>query len=98
MGEVVVLTLGFGPEAMRAPCRVVRIVDEPDRRGFTYGTLPGHPESGEESFVLEQGADGTITFTVTAISRPASLVARLGGPLTRIVQTAIADCYLRAAG
>lgn len=28
------------------PCRVVYVIDEPDRRGFAYGTLPGHPESG----------------------------------------------------
>ena len=30
---------------LRAPCRVVYVIDEPDVRGFAYGTLPGHPES-----------------------------------------------------
>ena len=40
--------VGFGP--LRAPCRVVYVIDEGDRRGFAYGTLPGHPESGEELF------------------------------------------------
>ncbi|EUA88310.1 hypothetical protein I551_5201 [Mycobacterium ulcerans str. Harvey] len=25
----------------RAPCRVVYVIDEPDIRGFAYGTLPG---------------------------------------------------------
>ena len=38
---IVVVRLGFLP----APCRVVYVVDEPDVRGFGYGTLPGHPES-----------------------------------------------------
>ncbi|SIP67631.1 hypothetical protein BN9982_740001 [Mycobacterium tuberculosis] len=33
---------------LRAPCRVVYVIDEPDVRGFGYGTLPGHPVSGEE--------------------------------------------------
>ncbi len=42
--------VGFGP--LRAPCRVVYVIDEPDRRGFAYGTLPGHPESGEELFAV----------------------------------------------
>ncbi|MDT5191720.1 MAG: hypothetical protein QOI28_3971 [Mycobacterium sp.] len=32
--------VGLGP--LRAPCRVVYVVDDPDRRGFAYGTLPGH--------------------------------------------------------
>ena len=42
--------VGLGP--LRAPCRVVYVVDEPDRRGFAYGTLPGHPETGEELFAV----------------------------------------------
>lgn len=96
VGEVVVLTLGLGRMGMRAPCRVVEVIDEPHRRGFVYGTLPGHPESGEESFVIERHDDGTLVFTVEAVSRPASLLARLGGPVTRKVQSATADRYLRA--
>ena len=40
MGSEVIVHLG----PVRAPCRVVYVVDEPDRRGFAYGTLPGHPE------------------------------------------------------
>ena len=41
----------------RRPCRVVYVVDEPDRRGFAYGTLPGHPESGEELFLVRYDPD-----------------------------------------
>lgn len=33
---------------IRIPCRVVYVDEpEPERVGFAYGTLPGHPESGE---------------------------------------------------
>jgi uncharacterized protein (UPF0548 family) len=32
-------------------------VDEPGRRGFAYGTLPGRPETGEEAFVVEKTND-----------------------------------------
>lgn len=42
--------VGLGP--LRAPCRVVFVIDEADRRGFAYGTLPGHPETGEELFAV----------------------------------------------
>ena len=79
-----------------APCRVVYVVDEPDRRGFAYGTLPGHPERGEESFIVSLDEDGTVRFDVTAFSRPTRWFARLGGPLTGIVQRRVTWRYLDA--
>ncbi len=95
-GTVVVLRLGPGPLALRIPCRVVEVVDEPGRRGFSYGTLPGHPESGEERFLLEEQEDGSLTFSITAVSRPASTLARLGGPVSRAVQHWMTTRYLAA--
>src|SRR6516164_10918085 len=50
VSAVVLVRMGFLP----APCRVVYVVDEPDIRGFAYGTLPGHPESGEARFVVRR--------------------------------------------
>ena len=73
-----VLRLGRRRLAVSAPVRVVYVVDEPRRRGFAYGTLPGHPESGEEAFVVELQEDDEVTFTVTAFSRPASTLAARG--------------------
>ena len=85
-GAVVLCRLG----PLRIPCRVVWVVDEPTRTGFAYGTLPGHPEAGEESFVvsLAGGTDGSdergvVTLTVSAYSRPGLLVTRLAGPVGR---------------
>lgn len=95
-GVVVLMTLGIGGRGLKIPCRVVSVIDEPDRQGFAYGTLPGHPECGEELFVIERGADGSLEFVVTAFSRPASLLARAGGPLTRWAQRTMTDRYLRA--
>lgn len=89
-----VVELGIGPIVL-APCRVVYVIDEPARRGFAYGTLPGHAECGEEAFVLDRREDGAITFTVTAFSRPASLLAKLAGPLGGLVQNAMTARYLR---
>ncbi|GAA3987322.1 hypothetical protein GCM10022247_02050 [Allokutzneria multivorans] len=92
LDTVVVLRIGF----VRAPCRVVRVIAEPRQSGFAYGTLPGHPECGEEEFVLQQQDDGSITFTISAFSRPASTLAKLAGPLARLVQDAVTGRYLRA--
>ncbi len=60
------------------------------------GTLPGHPERGEEAFVVSRGPDAAVTFTVTAFSRPASALAMLAGPLGRAVQSRITGRYLEA--
>lgn len=95
-GAVAVMRLGFGAVGINAPVRVLYVVDEPGRTGLAYGTLPGHPVSGEESFVLELADDGVVSFTVTAVSRPATALARLGGPIGRGVQSWAMNRYLRA--
>jgi len=79
-----------------APCRVVYVVDEPDRSGFAYGTLPGHPESGEELFLVRYGPKGDVIAEVSAFSRHATWWSRLGAPLTLLVQRLVTNRYLRA--
>jgi uncharacterized protein (UPF0548 family) len=76
-----------------APCRIVYVLDEPDRYGFAYGTLAGHPERGEESFVVSRLAD-RVTFDIVAFSRPAGALARFGAPAARAVQKAVTRRYL----
>lgn len=95
VGTDAVLLLGFGPLAVRAPVRVVYVIDEPDQ-GFAYGTLPGHPETGEEAFLLTRRADQRVRFTITAFSRPVSALARLAGPLGVLTQRWVTARYLRA--
>ncbi|MEW2400096.1 DUF1990 domain-containing protein [Streptomyces sp. NPDC046862] len=75
---------------IKAPCRVVWTLDEPRHKGWAYGTLPGHPECGEEAFVLYRTGDGTVWLAVTAFSRPAKWYARAGGAATRGLQHAYA--------
>ncbi len=89
---VVLVRMGFLP----APCRVVYTIDEPDIRGFAYGTLPGHPESGEERFVVRRDPDTSAVFAeVSAFSRPATWWSKAGGPLVSVAQRVIAKRYLR---
>jgi uncharacterized protein (UPF0548 family) len=95
-GDVAVLSLLLGPWPIVAPVRVVDVVDEPRVRGFAYGTLPGHPETGEERFLIHHDADDTVRATIRAFSRPARWFSRLGGPLARHVQDRTTDRYLDA--
>ena len=82
--------------AVAAPCRIVAVLDEPKRWGFAYGTLPGHPEQGEEAFVVSIGDDEAVRFRITAFSRPGERITRLAGPVGRAVQTAGTNGYLKA--
>ncbi|AYA24928.1 Uncharacterized protein, UPF0548 family [Rhodococcus rhodochrous J3] len=95
-GVEVDLGFGLGPVRASARCRVIEIVDTADVRGFTYGTLPGHPASGEETFVVERTADGRVRGTVLAFSRPARWYTKLAGPVGHLLQQQIARRYLAA--
>jgi uncharacterized protein (UPF0548 family) len=93
VSAVVRVRMGFLP----APCRVVYVVDEPNMRGFAYGTLPGHPECGEERFVVRLDPTTSAVYAeVSAFSRPATWWSKAGGPLVKVAQRVIAKRYLRA--
>jgi uncharacterized protein (UPF0548 family) len=92
----VLVTTWIGPVPITAPCRVVWTVDDAEHAGFGYGTLPGHPERGEEAFLVSRDAAGEVWATILAFSRPATWYARLGGPVGRLVQRWITRGYLSA--
>lgn len=96
VGVDVRLDAGIGPLRLPAWCRVVAVVDTPDRRGFTYGTLAGHPEIGEETFLVERTADGRVVGRVVAFSRPGRWFTALAGPIGPVLQKRIARRYLDA--
>jgi uncharacterized protein (UPF0548 family) len=75
---------------IRAPCRIVWTEETERRAGWAYGTLEGHPECGEESFVLQCDDEGDVWLTVTAFSRPAAWYTRAAGPLVASLQRSYA--------
>jgi uncharacterized protein (UPF0548 family) len=95
-GVEVAVGLGIGPARLWAPCRVVWVIDEPGRYGYGYGTLPGHPERGEEAFLLTLGTDGSVWFEIKTFSRPARWFVSLGGPVSDLVQSYATTRYVRA--
>ena len=93
---VVVLTAGLPWFGYDIPCRVIWAQTSGPVQGFGYGTLPGHPESVEEAFLVERRDDGSVEFRTRVFSRLASPLARLGGPLSRAVQRAALTRYVAA--
>ena len=78
-----------------APCRVVYVLAEKNRRGFAYGSLPGHAVSGEEFFgVRYESAEDAVYAEVVAFSRPAMWWSRLGAPVAALVQKVVTERYL----
>lgn len=96
-GTRITVRLGLRRFGVLAPCRVVYVLDEENRRGFAYGTLPGHPASGEELFAVEYDPTTSAVYgVVTSFSRPAAWYTRLGGPMVRAVQRLAAEAYVVA--
>ena len=85
-GVELTLTLGVRPLSVVAPCRVVWATADDNSIGFAYGTLSGHPERGEEAFLVELADDDRVHFTVTAFSTPAAWYTRAAGPLVPVLQ------------
>lgn len=96
LGATLLVELRLGPLTVVVPDRVVAVVDEPGRWGFAYGTLPGHAERGEESFLVTQDDDGTVTGTVTVDATMGTLAARLAAPVVYGIQRFAVARYLGA--
>lgn len=95
-GDTALLVIPFWIFGVRAPCRVIYVIDEPNRKGFAYGTLPGHPESGEEAFIVDQTEDGSVWLTIRAFSRPSGWQWWAVYPVLRLAQTFFTRRYFRA--
>ena len=95
-GMTAVLRSRVGPLTIDAPVRVVYVIDEERRVGFAYGTLKGHPASGEEAFVLEHREDDSVWLSVRSFSRSSSFGWALLAPISRRVRKGLVARYLRA--
>jgi uncharacterized protein (UPF0548 family) len=94
VGTVVVLTAGLPRLGYDIPCRVVWASATGDERGFAYGTLPGHPESGEECFTVRLTDGGDVVVSIRVFSRLATPAARAVPPLSRSAQFLATRRYL----
>ncbi|WP_196073456.1 DUF1990 family protein [Nakamurella alba] len=95
VGQRIWLSLGIGRLRVREPVRITAVIREPDRVGFAYGTLAGHPLRGEESFVVERRPDGVVHLVISSVSTVTG-AWRLVGPLVRLAQWHFRWRYFRA--
>ena len=55
--------------------------------GFAYGTLTNHAELGEEIFEVSLAPESAeVVYRIRAVSKPRATMARIGYPLTRMLQ------------
>lgn len=95
-GTTVLVVARLGMAAIVVPNRVVGVIDDADRSGFAYGSLGGHPERGEEAFVVSIDDGGVVTATVTVDAVPAGGLATLAAPFTYGIQRLALKRYLAA--
>jgi uncharacterized protein (UPF0548 family) len=86
------LPIGF----VDGTCRIVAVVDEPNRYGFAYGTLSVHPERGEEAFVVSRDEVGIVRLDIDGVSRPTQPLVRLILPFADHLQDRAVRRYLAA--
>lgn len=84
--------LSLGPTL--SPCLILHEEYTATRAVMVYGTLPGHVECGEETFLITLGEDGIVTGRCVAFSRHAWWLARLGAPVARWVQRVVTRRYV----
>jgi uncharacterized protein (UPF0548 family) len=96
VGGRVRLSIGVGPLLIPASCEVVEVVNTDAEAGFAYGTLPGHPERGEEAFLVRLLENDVVVGSVAAFSRPAPWGGSLVSPLAQRAQRIVARRYLAA--
>jgi uncharacterized protein (UPF0548 family) len=86
---VAIIINHFGFWSLNAS-RIVYLVEEQGtlrKYGFAYGTLAEHGEVGEERFSVEWSQeDGSVWYDLYAFSNPRHLMARVGYPLSRMLQ------------
>ncbi len=54
--------------------------------GFAYGTLTNHAECGEEIFEVSLSEREEVIYRIRAVSKPRAALARIGYPITRVLQ------------
>lgn len=92
-GERYWLVAYIGPARVREP---VETVSAHDRAALTYGTLEGHPVSGEEAFIVHRDANGNVNLTLRSLTRAGRGPWRVLFPFILIAQRVYRRRYVRA--
>lgn len=95
-GRTLTVTATVAGVTVREPVQVVTVVETPTRVGFSYRTLPGHPVTGEEAFILHREGDA-VFLTIRSLTAPATTQPwRVLFPALRLAQRVARRRYMRA--
>lgn len=94
-GAVVAIAAPLPVGFVVVTARIVYVEADADRYAWAYGTLPIHPESGEERFAVYRRGD-EVVFEVTAFARVRHPLGRLVPPVARRLQVQANHRYLDA--
>lgn len=82
--------------SVREPVEVVEVIDTDNRVGFAYRTLPRHPVSGEEAFIVER-VGASVTLSIRSLTRASETWQwRPAYPLLLVAQVIARRRYLLA--
>jgi uncharacterized protein (UPF0548 family) len=95
-GERYRLVARIGPLHVREPVEIVATISTDRRAALAYGTLEGHPVSGEEAFIVDQDGNGNVSLTLRSLTRAGRGRWRVLFPLILIAQRVYRRRYLRA--
>ena len=74
-------------------CEVLEVIDEPESAGFVYRTLPGHLESGEQTFLVAVGDNDRLVVSIVSDSVPGHPLLRAFAPISVAAQRMMARRY-----
>ena len=71
----------------RLACRITNVIDQTERFGFTFETLPGHVECGWETFLVRYDSKTEqVYYSIQSESTHRFLLTRLCSPLVHYLQ------------
>ncbi|GAB4084007.1 hypothetical protein GCM10028784_06370 [Myceligenerans cantabricum] len=94
-GERYWLLARIGPIHVREPVKVVATLVTRYRAALAYGTLAGHPVSGEEAFIVSRDDDENVSLTLRSITRAGRGPWRALFPAILLTQRIYRRRYLR---
>ncbi|MFJ2621423.1 DUF1990 family protein [Glutamicibacter sp. NPDC087344] len=96
VGARPVITVPVGPFTIHEPVEVSDLVDQANLAGFAYRTLPGHPVSGEEAFILQRQGPAVFLEIRSLTTASDRRLWRILFPLLLLTQKLVRRRYRRA--
>jgi len=79
-----------------ARTRIAYVNESENAFSYAYGTLDGHPEEGEEAFILTIDENENVVLEIICFSKMKCIGTKIGKPVARYLQRRVTNNYLKA--